>query len=104
MAAGVSIKRATEAVGHGRKGGTKTRQIVTGLRALGLRCADRCRPLGRKKPAFPRRGLLAIYRQNGNRRCARFHWMLTWDGEIYDPAGRWPDYPGWRITSYLEIF
>jgi hypothetical protein len=30
--------------------------------------------------------------------------MLTWDGAVYDPEDRWPDYHGWRITSYLEIY
>ena len=44
-------------------------------------------------------GAISIMRPKGN----RWHWMVTWDGVIYDPADRWPDYEGWRITSYLEI-
>lgn len=98
MAAGVSLDRAISAVGHRKKRGTWTREIVAGLRALGVGCSERLRRVSRNKPVLPQRAVLCI--TNGGR---KWHWMLTWDGEIYDPEARWPDYAGWRITSYLEI-
>lgn len=99
MAAGVSLDRAIEAIGHKSISGTNTRDLVRGLRALGLPCADRCRVLGRLKPVLPRRGMLVV----GTKKYG--HWMLTWDGVIYDPGGMWPDgYAGWKISSYLEIY
>lgn len=104
MAAGVSLDRAIEAVGHAKKRGTYTREIVAGLRSLGIPSATRCKPLSKRKPVLPKRGLLAIFRDESNKRPQKFHWMLIWDGHIFDPGGRWPDgYDGWRITSYLEI-
>lgn len=103
MAAGVSLKRAIEAVGHER--GTYTCDVVRALWALGVQCDDRCTRISRKRPNLPKRGLVAIHRpkEDGKRR-ERFHWMLTWDGRMYDPGGAWPDgFAGWRITSYLTI-
>jgi len=107
MAAGVSLKRAVAAVGHSRIGGTHTREIVAALRALGVECADRCRKVSRKRPVLPQRGMVVIHQPKGEHGVSyhRWHWILTWDGQIYDPAGLWPDrYTDWRITSYLEIF
>jgi hypothetical protein len=100
----VSLDRAIEAVGHSKKRGTTTAEVVAALRALGLPCADRMKPVGRAKPVLPKRALLCIRRLEGNKRSRLWHWMLTWDGTVYDPGGRWPDgYPGFRITSYLSI-
>ena len=105
MAAGVSLDRAIEVVGHAKARGTYTHEVVKALRQLVVPCADRLRPTGRVKTVLPKRGLISIHRPEGSKRPARFHWMLTWDGKMYDPGGRWPTgYPGWRITSYLEIF
>lgn len=105
MAAGVSLKKATEAVGHGRYGGTKTSEIIKALRSLGLECGDRCERISRKRPNLPRRGIVVLHRpKEPGKRKARWHWMLTWDGTIYDPAGMWPDnMRDWRMTSYLRI-
>ncbi len=103
MAAGVSLTKAIEAVGHSRKRGTHTWEIIPALRKLGINCADRCRRVSRKRPLPPKRGVVVIHRPKGDK-PALWHWMLVWDGEMFDPSGRWPDYVGWRITSYLEIF
>jgi hypothetical protein len=100
MVAGVSLERATEAVGHGRTSGTDTREIIAALRKLGLRCADRCRRISRARPEYPQRAILVARRND----CRKYHWLLSWDGVIYDPEDDWPQYNGWRITSYLEIF
>lgn len=104
MAAGVSLDRAVEAVGHSKFRGTSTAEIVRGLRALGVPCAEKLKRMARVKPVLPKRGIVAIHRPNGTKRPERWHWMLTWDGTVFDPGGRWPEgYQGWRITSYLEI-
>lgn len=106
MAAGVSLKRACDAVGHNKASGTHTREIVRALTALGLTCDSRLRRISRSRPNLPKRAIVAIHRPYvEKKRNARWHWMLTWDGKIYDPGDSWPDrYEGWKITSYLEIY
>ena len=101
MAAGVSLDRAIEVVGHKKERGTHTREVIAGLRALGIECAGRCRPVSRKRPVWPACCILVVQRADTNPN--RWHWMLSWDGKIYDPAGVWPDMSDWRITSFLEI-
>jgi hypothetical protein len=101
MAAGVSLDRAIESVGHAR--GTSTRDIVRGLRALGVPCYHRLRRVSLNRPVFPKRAVLAIRDGRGRN---EWHWILHWDGQIYDPAGAWPERyerDRWKITSYLEI-
>lgn len=104
MAAGVSLKRATDAIGH--NGGTRTSEVVKALRKLGIDCADRMVRPSRKRPNIPQRAFLAIHRlpNEDEKRKAKWHWLLQWDGKIYDPSEQWPDgYKNWKITSYLEI-
>jgi|SRR5665213_1220751 len=103
MAAGVSLKRSIKAVGHERS--THTSDLIRGLRALGVECADKLVRICRRRPHFPPRAIIAIHRPavKGERREAG-HWMVAWDGEIIDPAGRYPDgFQNWKMTSYLEI-
>lgn len=103
MAAGVSLDRAIEVVGHGKERGTYTYEVVAAFKTLGVPCASRLKRLG-KNQVLPKRALVSIHRPEGSKRPAKSHWMLTWDGQMYDPGGRWPEgYTGWRITSYLEI-
>jgi hypothetical protein len=103
MAAGVSLDRAIEAVGHRLRGGTSTKEVVRGLRALGVPCADRLHVVSRARHILPKRAILVLHRPLGSKRPAHWHWILLWDGTIYDPGGRWPDYPGSRTTSYLTL-
>lgn len=101
MAAGVSLPEAIAAVGHQKTRGTKTAEVVSALRRLGVPCADRLRRVSRSRPVLPARAIVAIYHSSGT----RAHWMLTWDGTMHDPEHLWPDYyRDWIITSYLEIF
>lgn len=98
MAAGVSLRRAIEAVGHER--GTHTVDVARGLRALGLDCEDRCKRVSKHRPIPAPRALLAFRR---GQRIA--HWMLLWDGAVFDPGGWWPDnMRDWKMTSYLRIY
>jgi hypothetical protein len=96
MAAGVSLERAYEVFGH--QSGTTTREVVQALRHLGINCADRLRRCSKTR-AIPARAILHTREQGGR----RAHWMLMWDGRVYDPADRYPD-DHWPIVSYLEIF
>lgn len=106
MAAGVSLDRAIEVVGHEKLAGTTTRDVVNALRHLGVPCADKLKRVSRSKPHLPKRGIIVIHRPKSEYiRTDRWHWMLTWDGTMYDPGGAWPDrYKDWRITSFLDIY
>lgn len=104
MVAGISLQRAIMAVGHESTRGTTTREIVEALVAVNINCSGRLRRVSRSRPALPARAIVAIHRPPSEKRNGRWHWMLTWDGQMYDPGGCWPDsYKDWRITSYLEI-
>lgn len=105
MAAGVSLESAIEAVGHARRRGTYTSELVGGLRALGVECASRLRLVSRLRPLLPKRAIVSmVVIKQSPREARRGHWMLAWDGVIYDPEGMWPGgYTGWKLTSYLEI-
>lgn len=103
MAAGVSLDRAVEVIGHTR--GTHTWEIVKALQALGIACAGKLKRMPRKRPVLPPRCVVSICRPASEQRAARGHWMLFWDGEVLDPGACWPDfYRDWEITSYLEIY
>lgn len=100
MAAGISLAEAVKAVGHEKAIGTETWEIVAALRKLGLKCADRCRRVSKRVPIYPPRALLVIRTKNKK----LYHWMLYWDGVVWDPREQYPNYDGWEVTSYLEIF
>lgn len=110
MVAGISLERAIEAVGHRRRGGTTTKEIVLALRSLGIACPDRLHRMNCKRPVLPGRAVVNIVkyitRADGKRKQRKAHWMLTWDGVIFDPGQAWPEayrQDGWTITSYLEL-
>jgi hypothetical protein len=98
MVANVTLKEACAAVGHEKKRGTTTPEIVAALRKLGVHCADRLKRTAKHR-TIPRRAIIATYSKRGSG-----HWMLAWDGEVFDPEGCYPNYEGWGITSYLEIY
>lgn len=103
MAAGVSLDRAIEVFGN--RNSTYTRQLVAALRVLGLECADRLRRVSKNRVTPPRAILCARW-LNRKRKPRLWHWVLVWDGRVYDPAGRYPEGYGsdCEFTSYLEIF
>lgn len=106
MVAGVSLERAIGVVGHQR--GTHTRDIVRGLRCLKVVSSGKLRRISRARPVIPNRAIVAIVyyamRPDGTRGQRYAHWLLSWDGVIYDPGEAWPErYVGWTMTSYLEI-
>ena len=99
-AAGVSLDRAIEVIGH--ENGTETRELIAALNFLGIACDVKLRRLSRKRPVLPKRCIVSMLREDTH--PPRGHWMLSWDGEISDPDGAWPRVGKWRITSYLEIY
>lgn len=107
MVTGSSLERAVFVVGH--KNGTYTSDLIKAIRVLGCDCADRLRRISKQRPVLPKRCIVSIVKWVGEgptRRQRKGHWILSWDGVIYDPGGVWPesyDKNGWTITSYLEI-
>lgn len=104
MIAGVSLKRAIEAVGH--EHGTNTGEVVSALRTLGICCNDKLVRLSRRRPNIPQKAIVHICRSGvvTERRRPQSHWMVSLDGKILDPGGRYPHgFEHWKITSYLEI-
>lgn len=98
MAAGVSLDEAIEAVGHAKA--TSTKEVVAGLRKLQVEADSRCRRVSHQRPKYPRRALLVAR----NKGCTNWHWLLHWDGKIYDPGEAWAgSYAGWTITSALAL-
>lgn len=100
--ASISVDEAIEVVG--KKGCTTTKDLATGLRKLGYKCGNRCKPF--KKLPFPK---LAIAQLKSPTRKSGWHWIVINNGHIYDgihgtPDGKvsWVD--GSKITSILEIY
>lgn len=105
MAAGVSLDRAIEAVGHKKQRGTRTKEIIAALHSLGIKTAAKVRPMSRTKPVLPKRAMVSICTNKVGREYKLGHWLLYWDGVMYDPRGTWPEgYRDWVITSFLEIY
>jgi hypothetical protein len=103
MAAGVSLDRAFEATG--KRGGTHTKHVVAALHVLGVKTDARARRMSKTKPVLPQRCLVSICTKKVKGEYKLGHWMLHWDGKMYDPRGTWPEgYDGWTITSYVEIY
>jgi hypothetical protein len=102
MAAGVSLKRVIEVVGHERA--TRTKELVKALREFGVAVRSDRRVRFTDAAALPRRCVLYLKLQGKTR--AWGHYVLRWDGRDYDPGNRGLIY--WanrdpRLTSYLEI-
>lgn len=108
MVAGVSLRKACEAVGHCNA--TDTRNLKGALRIFKVACGEKLVRINRNRPVFPRRCIVAVCKfgatRNGKRRAKYSHWMVSWDGVIYDPEDLWPKYYDvntWVITSYLDL-
>lgn len=103
MAAGVSLERSIRQFGHGKA--TETREVVKALRAFGIGCSERLRRVSKNRIPPPR-AIMAVRWLDRKRQPRVWHWVLVWDGKVYDPAGRYPEGYGsdCEFTSYLEIF
>lgn len=85
MIAGVSLERAAIACDRPLRKGTNTKAIVRALNLLGVRCAQRMNRMPsrvRNEGAPPpQRAILRVNQPGRN-----WHWILLWDGVIYNPS------------------
>ncbi len=105
MIAGITLQAARDLIYVDEDGGTHTKHLIKALRASGVECDDKLKRVSRKRPMLPARCIVAIHGPVcKSYKRTRWHWMVSWDGVIYDPDGCWPElYKDWRVTSYLEI-
>jgi hypothetical protein len=100
MVAGVSLEVVVNLIGPKGDDGTHTKHLVEALSKLGVKCATKLRRVSRQRPVLPSRAIVAIH----GPKKRKWHWLLHWEGKIYDPDGCWPAlYKDWRMTSFLEI-
>ncbi len=98
--AGITLEEAIKVVG--KKGCTKTSDLVKALRKLGYKCPDRCQRLKKSPP-------LAIGHLKNPERASGWHWVVIDGKKIYDGINGTPDgtgvrwKPGWKLTSFLPI-
>jgi nitrogen fixation NifU-like protein len=97
VVAGITLDEAIKLVG--KKGTTKTKDLVKALRKIGFSCPDRCR----KMPMPP----LAIAQMRSPYRKSGWHWVVVDGKKIYDGCSGTPDgtvkWHGGKMTSYLPI-
>lgn len=106
MATSSTIEQAQEACG--KKYSTPTKSLVKGLRALGAKCVSgKLVPIYGELYKLPRFAVLKVVINN---RQSGWHWVLKYKDQIFDPASGtrtievFKNLPGYRITSYLEIY
>ena len=98
--AGVSLEESIRAFG-GTKGGTRTKQVISALRKLGIKCGDSLVRLAKKSSKPP----VCIVRLHFD--GYKFtHWTVYNKGLYLDPDfGTLKEYPsGVRETSYLPVY
>jgi hypothetical protein len=94
MAAGISLEMVRAIFGHAR--GTGTVEVRRALRILGVQCASRLT----YSSALPQYGIVKLRRPRGSR---HWHWVLMWDGVMYDPENDPEYFADWRAEAYLGI-
>ena len=104
MVVGASEIEVCDVIDH--LAGTGTKHLQAALTHYGVSFEKRLRPATKKDPMCARfqRAILACKMTYGKGHPDNWHWMLRWDGEIYDPGGWWPNCAaGSRITSALVL-
>jgi hypothetical protein len=107
MIAGITLKESIEAFG-GKKGRTRTKDVVGALRKLGINCGDP--PLTRLKGQDKPDTCIVKLHFDGT---TNTHWVIWHEEIFYDPSlygdselnktkNKYPE--GVRQTSYLPIF
>lgn len=109
MIAGVTLEESIEAFG-GKRGGTRTKDLVAALRKLGIECGDP--PLIRiNGQCYPDTCIVKLHFNDRK----NTHWTVWHEGRFYDPEA-YPNFfineflggnkywEGVRQTSYLPIF
>jgi hypothetical protein len=107
MIADITLEQSIEAFG-GKKGGTRTKELVAALRKLGVECGDP--PLTRYRgDCLPDTCIVKLHFDHQK----HTHWALWHEGRFCDPSidgdfilneskNKYPK--GVRLTSYLPIF
>ena len=98
VVAGISLSESIAIIG--KKGCTKTKDLIKALKVLGYKCPNHCKKLPTSS--------LAIAQVHSPKRKGGWHWVVVDGDKIFDgsygtPDGKvcWPE--GWRITSYLPL-
>ena len=96
MIAGLPLREVRRA--FAKWGRTHGPDLVEALFRLGIPA----RRSGRlnKNGSLPPRCIIAVSRQAKGKAT---HWMVRWDGHVYDPNGAIDPQDYFRVTSYLEI-
>lgn len=110
MIASVSLEESIEAFG-GKRGGTRTRDVVAALRKLGVKCGDPPLIRLRSNWNWSDLGYTSIVKLHFEW-TKTTHWTLWHDNRFYDPSEIGQEtlykniaYPkGVRLTSYLPIY
>jgi hypothetical protein len=110
MIAGITLDESIESFG-GKRGGTRTKELVAALRKLGINCGDP--PLVRiNGQCYPDTCIVKLHINHEDYKKST-HWVIWHEGRYYDPSligqytlncykGKYPE--GIRPTSYLPIF
>ena len=100
--AGITLEEAIKLTG--KKGCTKTKDLVKALRKLGFECPDRCKRMEKDRLYKD----LAIAKLFLPTRKSGWHWIVIENYKIFDGINgntngsvMWPD--GWKVTSYLPV-
>lgn len=103
MAADIDIETAIAMFGHKRS--TVTRSLIRVLKKLGFQIKPRLTRITPTRPAAPRSICKMRFRRRDNKGWIdNWHWVLIWDGKLYDPLG--PDHvhpPGAQISSFIDL-
>jgi hypothetical protein len=104
MIGGISLGDAIQKVG--KRSGTCGTDLHKALYKMGISSSEQMVRLGGNKKvsrkrfdfaALPKR-CIAKVRSAGIKKS---HWVLVWDGEIYDP---YPGYVPWKyVSGYIEV-
>lgn len=99
MITGMELDFCIELLFDGLKGKTRTRDLIDALNLAGIDCHfKRLKYLASRDP-WPTRAIIKeIY---GPIRKRKSHWVLLWDGHIYDPDPH--GVPGSMYSSYLGL-
>lgn len=101
MIASISISQSIDI--FKKRGRTNTKNVVNALRYLGFHCSDKAIRIS-KDVILPLR-CIARVRECNNKRWS--HWIVLWDGWIYDPAyglAELPHNPNWSPSTHMTSF